>query len=341
MLKPIKRVALQASRTLSLQRAWRDSGWRRGRLAILCYHGVALEDEHEWDPNFYMDAACLEGRFQMLMEGGYNVLPLGEAVRRLYEGALPPRSVAITFDDGSYDFCVKALPLLKKYGLPATVYLTTYYCYYQYPVFPIFCGYLLWKARDTFRGRELLGLPLPTGVDLHIKAGRERVVRQIAAHAEEQGLSREERERLVEELARQLALDYTALRAKRILQLMRPEEVTRIARGGVDIQLHTHRHRTPLDRDYFIREIAENRRCIQEMTGAEAVHFCYPGGDFQEAFVPWLREQGVATATTCKSGLASPHSHPLLLPRLVDHCGLAPIEFESALVGISAALVQR
>src|SRR5574341_792411 len=127
MLKPIKRVALQASRTLSLQRTWRDSGWRRGRLAILCYHGVALEDEHEWDPNFYMDAACLEGRFQMLMEGGYNVLPLGEAVRRLYEGALPPRSVAITFDDGSYDFCVKALPLLKKYGLPATVYLTTYY----------------------------------------------------------------------------------------------------------------------------------------------------------------------------------------------------------------------
>jgi peptidoglycan/xylan/chitin deacetylase (PgdA/CDA1 family) len=84
----------------------------------------------------------------------------------------------------------------------------------------------------------------------------------------------------------------------------------------------------------FTREIRDNRDRIREFTGHEAVHFCYPSGDYAPEFLPWLRELGVRSATTCETGLASPHSEPLLLPRVLDGEQVTPVEFESWLCGI-------
>ena len=45
---------------------------------------------------------------------GCTVLPLDDAVRRLYADDLPPRSVVLTFDDGYVDFERQAYPLLRR-----------------------------------------------------------------------------------------------------------------------------------------------------------------------------------------------------------------------------------
>src|SRR4051812_43158537 len=96
------------------------SAWRQQRLVILCYHGVSLADEHEWDPELYVSADFLRSRMQRLRDGGYNVLPLGEAVQRMYARTLPPKSVVVTFDDGWYDFGARAAPVLQEFDIPAT-----------------------------------------------------------------------------------------------------------------------------------------------------------------------------------------------------------------------------
>ena len=47
------------------------------------------------------------------------------------------------------------------------------------------------------------------------------------------------------------------------------------------------------------------------------------------AFLPWLKEEGVVSATTCDPGLADSKSDPLLLPRFIDTPGQPQVMFEA------------
>lgn len=320
---------------------FRNSGWRAGRLLILSYHGVSLEDEHLWNPGLYMSPEMFEQRLRIIRDGGYRVLGLAEAIRRLYEGSLPPRAVVLTFDDGAFDFYGRAWPLLRAYGFPATVYLTTYYSdHCPWPVFGVCCDYLLWKARH--RRLDLRGL---TGAGpvlaLAEPAERNSALSAMHAFADRERLSGEEKNRLAGRLAAALEIDFDALARKRLLGIMSGAEVRELAAAGVDFQLHTHRHRTPSTEEEFTREIEENRTRIQALAGTHPAHFCYPNGAYRQDFLPWLERCKVVSATTCEAGFGTPRTPPLLLPRLVDTPSLSPLEFESWLAGLGAVLPRR
>ncbi len=340
MLKKLKQAVLSGLKTIGVFTLVQNSGWRRSRLLILAYHGLSLEDEHLWNPDLFMHPDYFRGRMEALRKYGCAVLPLGQAIRRLYANDLPENCVALTFDDGNYDFYKVALPILKEFKLPVTLYLTTSYVGYNQPVFDQICSYLLWKGRNTTLDlSEITGQD--TKFDLWRDAARAAACDCLIGLARRRKFSIEEKDVLAAELARRLEIDYDALRAKRTLHLLNPEEVGRLAAEGVDIQLHTRHHRSPLDRYLFSREIEDNRSDIQEMTGSLARHFCYPGGIFDDRFVGWLNELNVVSATTCEPGFASYSTNRLLLPRLVDTTLLSPIEFEGWLAGVSAALPRR
>jgi peptidoglycan/xylan/chitin deacetylase (PgdA/CDA1 family) len=129
-------------------------------------------------------------------------------------------------------------------------------------------------------------------------------------------------------------VDYDALPERRMLQIMSPEEARITCESGVDIQLHTHRHRTPRDKDLFQREILDNSNYIHDLTGKKPIHFCYPSGDYSSDFFPWLSELGVVSATTCERGLATADSQDLLLPRFLDDSSVDLIRFESFVAGV-------
>lgn len=340
MLKHLKKATLGSLKSSGVFKLVRESRWRRERLLILAYHGISLSDEHLWNGSQFISPDTFRSRLQLLKKSNCAVLPLDQAIQRLYANDLPERAVAITFDDGTSDFSRKAFPLLKEFDLPATLYLTTFYSEYQRPVFDLVCSYLLWKGRNAILDLEQL-----TGQDLRTELTnnevREAALSQIHAFARARKLSADEKDELAARLAGHLGIDYDALLEQRIMHNLSAEEVRQLAREGVDVQLHTHRHRTPKDQRLFLREIEDNRASILEMTGRHASHFCYPSGVYDQMFLPWLKQAGVVSATTCEAGFAARSSNPLLLPRFLDTEALSEIEFESWLTGVSMAIPRR
>jgi len=340
MLKHAKKAALSSLKVSGAFTLVQNSTWRRQRLLILAYHGVSVSDEHLWNGSHFISAELFRARLQLLKKSHCAVLPLGEAIERLYANDLPERAVAITFDDGTADFYSHAFPVFREFDFPVTLYLTTFYSHYQKPVFDLMSSYLLWKGRN-----QILNLKTITGrervINLADADAREAVSAEIRTFAQDRRLSAEEKDALAASLAAHLKVDYDALLDQRALHILQAKEVAELASHGVDIQLHAHRHRTPVNRELFIREIEDNRRSIFEMTGRQASHFCYPSGVYNHEFLPWLKEAGVASATTCDIGLATADCNPLLLPRLLDVSGLSAIEFEGWLSGISTALPRR
>jgi peptidoglycan/xylan/chitin deacetylase (PgdA/CDA1 family) len=340
MLATLKHVTLGLLKNVRVFDLVANSAWRRKRLLILCYHGISLDDEHLWRPGLYMSPEILERRLEVLKKSGYSVLPLAEALQRLRTGDLPGRSVALTFDDGTYDFYKQAYPRLKSFGFPVTVYQTTYHSDYERPIFNLICSYMLWKRRaDVLPAMPELGLT--EALDLRTELGRHRVVRTLIERSEREGRTGRQKDELAGQLAGLLGIDHEALAAKRILQLMNARELGEVARAGVDVQLHSHRHRTPTDESLFRREISDNRARIRALTGIEAVHFCYPSGVYRPEFLEWLRKENVISATTCDAGLATAQSDPLLLPRFVDTSRRSSTEFESWLAGVGDLLATR
>jgi peptidoglycan/xylan/chitin deacetylase (PgdA/CDA1 family) len=277
-----------------------------------------------------------------LREGGYSILTLADATERLYAGTLPERAVAITFDDGAIDFERRALPVLREFDAPATLYLTTYYCLNRFPVFNTALSYVLWKGRNS--GADLSGI---IGADTPLRLAGDDVRLatdiRIKDYAREQEMSAEQKDALIGRVAAELGVDYEAMRARGTLQLMTPEMVRALPRDLIDVQLHTHRHRTPRDRELFIREIRDNDDAIQELRGAGRTleHFCYPSGEYYGQFFPWLRECNVKYATTCVPGIATPATEPMLLPRLMDSMAHTPLAFEASLTGFASFLPKK
>ena len=337
MKRTLKRAALLLLKSAGVFGLVRDSAWRRRRLLILCYHGISHQDEHLWRPGLYIEPSRLEQRLDLLRQDQYNVLPLGGALKLLRAKELPPRSVAITFDDGTYDFFRLGYPLLRRFGFPVTVYQTTYYSDRQIPVFNLICSYLLWKRRGKLldKGAEL-GLKPP--MDLRSEANRHSIVQTLIDNCARDGLDAWQKNEVASRLAELLEIDYAEVVSKRILQLMNAREIAQLAHEGVDFQLHTHRHCMPKDKFLFQKEIRDNRESLRNTSSEEMVHFCYPSGMHSREFLPWLAEENIISATTCDVGLAGRHTNPLLLPRVVETNSRTALEFEGWLTGVADLL---
>jgi peptidoglycan/xylan/chitin deacetylase (PgdA/CDA1 family) len=105
----------------------RLKGPREKRLLVLMYHDFLLPGSDAEDGGIFEvgpSHAQLDAQLRELTNS-YRVVPLRQAVEEIRSSGLKDDSVAITIDDGCVSTYTLAFPLLKKYGLPATVFPVT------------------------------------------------------------------------------------------------------------------------------------------------------------------------------------------------------------------------
>jgi len=94
------------------------------RFTIIVHHRVEERPDPYYPVHYSVAVEVLEAQLEMFSRF-CTVLPLDDIVRRLEEGRpLPRRCVALTFDDGYREVFTLVRPLLKRYGLPATLFVT-------------------------------------------------------------------------------------------------------------------------------------------------------------------------------------------------------------------------
>ena len=301
----------------------------RHSLQILCYHGLSFEDEHIFNPGTFMSRDTFARRLAYLRDNDFKVLGLGDAIERLRANTLEPKSVVITIDDGFYSFYRLGVPLLKEYGYPSTLYITSYYVKHSNPIFRLAVRYMFWKSK--YQDDVLLKLlpDLTNSRQLTVLDSKHNLWKFIE-HAEND-LDEKERNILLEEIAGKLGVDCKRIRGQRLFSLVSTSEIKSMQTDGVDIQLHTHRHRLPEDPLGIEYEIEKNREMLAPVVTSPLVHFCYPSGIWSETHWPDLTNLNIKTATTCDPGLNYSDSNPMALSRYVDSDDYKDIVFDAEL----------
>ena len=277
----------------------------RPSFQILAYHRV-----NDDGANFFPGVPVAAFRRQMEAVSRHaTVLPLGELMERGARGDLPPRCVAITFDDGYRDNFECAYPVLREFGLPATIFLATG---------AIETGARLWHDRVfdaferaavdalAFRGRSLPMAPL---------AARRVALREVLTLL--RTLRPEERNGVIDDIERQAGTGTPGGDGR----MLSWDQIRRMAGAGVTFGAHTVSHPilTRLTLEEADAEIRGSRGAIEERLGTRVDLFAYPNGtraDFNEAIQGLLRDQGFRGAVTTLWGVNDAASNPFELRRV-------------------------
>lgn len=152
----VKGAAIGAALVI-LAAAW--AAWPADGVPILSYHKIGDTEEA-----YSVSPADFERQMRWLAENGYTAISVGELVAHMTAGTpLPPRPVVITFDDGYADNYHTALPILKKHGLKATMFVISDFLDHR--------PYMTWDevkalrkagseiGSHTLAHRDLTGLP--------------------------------------------------------------------------------------------------------------------------------------------------------------------------------------
>jgi peptidoglycan/xylan/chitin deacetylase (PgdA/CDA1 family) len=277
-----------------------------GRLCIVNYHRVLAAPDPLLDEE--LDIHTFRWQMELLSEC-FNVMPLDQALHALENERMPPRAVCITFDDGYRSTHDLAAPVLREFGLPATVFVAT--------------GYVgsgnMWNDKIIESVRRL-----PDGLldlaasgigvrSIHTVEDRKRAVAELIEVAKY--LPPPQR------LALTVKLETLAGGASVQGQMVTSDMICAMASQGIEIGAHTVSHPilSNLEDNAAQYEIEQCKRDLEAITGNPVRYFAYPNGkpglDFNARHAMMAKEAGYEAAFTTEIGAATMRGDRFQIPR--------------------------
>lgn len=230
----------------------------------------------------------------------YKVASMREIMRHLKEGDSPEALVGITFDDGYADNYWHAFPILQRYGVPATIFLTTG---------GLDTGELLWFERlaDAVQrtSREFIDIEMDIPRRFRMCTLAERIDSNREIFGLLRRMANSERTLWLPRILEELGAEKEAVRRNDMLSW---DQVRVMSAKGIDFGGHTvtHPFLSKLTPAEAVWEVSECRRRIEEEAQKPVEFFAYPNGreeDIAPANKEALRAAGYCAAVTTIWGM--------------------------------------
>jgi len=278
----------------SLGRGTRPHRVSRAKYVVLTYHRVGTEGV----PLYCTLPRHMFAEQMAYLARHFRVISIQQMVEEMRDPDRVGQAVAITFDDGYVGTYSEAFPVLRDYGLPATLYLTAG---------AVESGEALWYDR-IFLQFQKAGSQLHVSLDVPRTYCLRGFEDRINAAAEVVGYLRtlpdDERQRWCTEFDAAVPLGESEVRGA----MMSWEQARIMQRGGISFGAHTMTHPvvSRLSSGALIDELKGSKALIEEKLDSAVDHFAFPFGKASECGVQAsqiLPALGYQTAMTSIAGI--------------------------------------
>ncbi|MFO0945484.1 MAG: polysaccharide deacetylase family protein [Planctomycetota bacterium] len=286
------------------------------RLLIVMYHG--LVEDHSPSPPSWLLLSVSRFEAQMhYLKSNYDVISVGEALQRMQEGRPFTRPTAcITFDDGYRNNYTLGWPILRRHGLPATIYLASDFIDTDRVIWTIRLERMLLMGNGTLdlSDFDLGEYSLNPALRCSWECSCDRLKGALYRMAEES------REEVLEAISRRLGLG--DLGAFSDFLPMTWSDARRMAEEGlVEFGGHTANHVvvSALGDEAQEDEIRQSMTTLEREIGVPPLSFAYPNGseeDFDDRAKAVVRETSALGALSTIEGLNSPGEDMYALKRI-------------------------
>jgi len=273
----------------------------KNKLLIVVYHGISA-NLHDFQPFTLLPVTDFERHIRFL-KTHYTMLSLKETVWLLTKGKkIPSRTAIVTFDDGYCNNLTHALPIIQKYQVPITIFLTAGYIGTK-KLLPFDQAYLICRYAQEMRSRPNPEIGLPS---LSFKNELERCKSFSKLVSLLKKLSTSDQERCLLSLRQELYVpDFTNKNdIFKDFQLMSWEDAYELKKSGlVDFGSHTLSHEilTNVTHQVAEKEISFSKSILEKKLNEPITLFAYPNGrqiDFNSSHMDLLNKYGYSAAVT-------------------------------------------
>ncbi len=263
-------------------------------LAVLAYHRVDdTRPDDRRDPAL-ISTTPSDFEHQLTHLARHRpIVSLADVLQAEQSGAsLPPGAVLVTFDDAYRDFLDNAWPVLRRHGIPVTVFVPT--AYPDHPERAFWWDRLFAALQGTAR-RDVLDTPAGA-LSLETAPDRRRAMERLRAWVNETPH---------DDLGPALDAIVGALDAPPVgSDVLGWDELRSLARQGVSFGAHTRTHplmgRLPVDR--AVGEALGSYEDLVRELGDCLPALAYPGGSWSQDITGALRESDITMAFTMDRG---------------------------------------